>query len=129
MIAVDTNIVVRFLTRDDESQFRQARKIFKSNEIFVPDTVILESEWVLRYAYGFGVGEICDAFGKLFGLPNVHLADPIATAKAIDWHKKGLDFSDAMHLSASQECQKLLTFDKKFSSRAKGLGKCKVLKG
>ena len=53
MVAVDTNIIVRLLTQDDELQFQNSREIFKSYDVFIPDTVILETEWVLRFAYKF----------------------------------------------------------------------------
>lgn len=66
MISVDTNIIVRFLTHDDDKQYKKAFKIFNSNEIFIADTVILETEWVLRYAYKFSSENICNAFINLF---------------------------------------------------------------
>ena len=53
MISVDTNIVVRLLTQDDEVQYQKSLEIFQSPEIFIADTVILETEWVLRFAYKF----------------------------------------------------------------------------
>ncbi|WP_423809252.1 PIN domain-containing protein [Planktothrix agardhii] len=51
IIAIDTNIIVRFITRDDELQYQQSLELFKNKNIFIPDTVILETEWVLRFAY------------------------------------------------------------------------------
>ncbi|WP_225895747.1 PIN domain-containing protein [Dendronalium phyllosphericum] len=51
MVAVDTNIIVRLLTQDDELQYRKSREIFQNKNIFIPDTVVLETEWVLRFAY------------------------------------------------------------------------------
>ena len=127
MISVDTNLVVRLLTRDHESQYKKARSLFKSEQVFIPDTVIQETEWVLRYAYQFSVGEICDAFTRLFGLRNIRLSNPALIANAIDWHQQGMDFSDALHLAQSQQCEKLYTFDKKFSAKAKALTKCLVV--
>ena len=53
MIAIDTNIVVRFLTQDDEQQYQKSLKLFQEQELFISDTVILETEWVLRFAYEF----------------------------------------------------------------------------
>jgi predicted nucleic-acid-binding protein len=41
MIAVDTNIVVRLLTQDDEQQYNKSLKLFQEQDIFIPDTVIL----------------------------------------------------------------------------------------
>lgn len=127
MISVDTNVIVRFLTHDDDLQFKKAFSIFNSHEVFISDTVILETEWVLRYAYDFPAEDICIAFINLFGLKNVHLSNPSFIAQAIEWHKHGLDFSDALHLTQCQQFEKLYTFDKQFSSRANGLTNCSVI--
>ena len=127
MISVDTNVIVRLLTRDDERQYKKSYSIFNSQEIFIPDTVILETEWVLRYAYNFEPEDICNAFVNLFGLKNIHLSNPSFIAQAIEWHKRGMDFSDAMHLTHCQQHEKLYTFDKKFSSKAKNLTRCAVM--
>lgn len=126
MIAVDTNIIVRFLTHDDEQQYKKSFAIFKTKEIFIPDTAILETEWVLRYAYEFSPKEICNALINLFGLNNVHLSNPTLISQAINWHLKGLDFSDALHLAQSQRHEKLYTFDKNFCAKAKKLSTCIV---
>jgi predicted nucleic-acid-binding protein len=50
MVAVDTNIIVRLLTQDDEAQYQKSLEIFQTQTIFIPDTVILETEWVLAIA-------------------------------------------------------------------------------
>lgn len=81
MIAVDTNVIVRLLTQDDEQQYNSSLKLFQEKDnVFIPDTVILEAEWVLRFAYRFKPGEICKAFRNLFGLPNVHLTNASSIA-------------------------------------------------
>ena len=126
MICVDTNIIVRFLTHDDGQQYKKAFSIFNSYEVFISETVVLETEWVLRYAYDFLPEEICTAFINLFGLKNIHLSNPIFISQAIKWHELGLNFSDAMHLAQYQQYKKLYTFDKKFSHKAKELTKCIV---
>ncbi len=126
MIAVDTNVIVRFLTRDDERQYKKAFSVFDSQEVFIPDTVILETEWVLRYAYDFSPEKICGAFINLFGLKNIHLSNPTFIAQAIEWHKQGMDFSDALHLTQCQQYEKLYTFDKSFLSKAKNVTRCTV---
>ncbi len=126
MIAVDTNIIVRFLTHDDADQYKKAFSIFNTYDVFIADTVILETEWVLRYAYEFSAEDICNALTKLFGLRNVHLSNPNLIAQALEWHRTGMDFSDALHLTQCQKCDKLYTFDKKFSAKAAGLTHCSV---
>ncbi|MBA3013954.1 MAG: type II toxin-antitoxin system VapC family toxin [Proteobacteria bacterium] len=126
MTAVDTNILVRLLTGDDPAQCQKARQIFERHEVFIPDTVILETEWVLRFAYQFTPATINSAFTKLLGLPNVSISRPDLMAKALEWHQKGLDFADALHLAASQEHSSFLTFDTKLVKRAKGISGCRV---
>ena len=98
MIAVDTNIVVRLLTQDDEQQYNASLKLFQEQDIFIPDTVILETEWVLRFAYRFQPAEICQALQNLLGLPNVQVTDARLLAQVLQWHGQGLDFADALHL-------------------------------
>jgi predicted nucleic-acid-binding protein len=127
MVAIDTNIIVRLLTRDDEIQYKKALSLFEKYDIFIADTVILETEWVLRYAYNFEQDSICKSFKKVFGLSNIHLSNPSRIAQAIQWHEEGLDFADALHLSQCLECESLYTFDSKFSSKAAVYSKCEVL--
>lgn len=83
MIAVDTNIVVRLLTQDDESQYQQALRVFQQATIFIPDTVILETEWVLRFSYRFQPMAISTAFRNLLGLPNVHVPGASSLTNAL----------------------------------------------
>jgi predicted nucleic-acid-binding protein len=128
MVAVDTNIIVRLLTQDDELQYEQSLEIFQSQDIFISDTVILETEWVLRFAYKFQPSEICQALSKLFGLPNVYLANASLIAQVLQWHENGLDFADAFHLAHGKHCSELYTFDEKFVKRASELTLCKVTK-
>ena len=118
MISVDTNIIVRLLTGDDLSQFNRAKALFENKNIVIATSVILECEWVLRYAYHFKPSEITKAFQSLFGLSNVNLQEPIVIYDAIQWHTHGMDFADAIHLAKSQDCEAFVTFDKKFIKSA-----------
>ena len=128
MIAVDTNVIVRLLTRDNEAQYKAAHKLFASETLYIPDTVILEVEWALRYAYDFKPAVICTALRNLFGLNNVHLNNAQLIAQVIDWHLGGLDFADAFHLALSQQQEKLKTFDESFIKGGKKLSHCLVEK-
>ena len=128
MPAVDTNVVVRLLTGDDTAQHRIGLKLFDTEEIFIPDTVLLETEWVLRAAYGLAPTSICHAIKKILGLPNVTVANGPQVAQAVAWHEGGLDFADAFHLAQCQGQQSLKTFDSDFVKRAKALSECRVEK-
>ena len=126
MVSIDTNILVRLLTGDDAAQCQKAHQIFVEHEIFLHDTVILETEWVLRFAYQFTPAVINTAFIKLLGLANVRFTRPDMMAKAMEWHRQGLDFADALHLAASSEQSLFLTFDAKLVKKAKGMAGCRV---
>lgn len=116
------------MTQDDEVQYQKSLELIQNNNIFIPDTVVLETEWVLRFTYKLKRPDICSALRKLFGLPNVNLANPNLIAQALQWHELGLDFADALHLAHSQGYAQFYTFDDKFVKRAKGLTSCEVKK-
>ncbi|GFZ91288.1 MULTISPECIES: type II toxin-antitoxin system VapC family toxin [Sphingobium] len=118
MRGIDTNIVVRLLTADDEKQAKAARSIVDGNEIFLGVTVLLEAEWVLRAGYGFAPDEIARVLRGLAGLPGMLVEEPARIALALDWMEQGMDFADALHLARSAQCTEFLTFDRKFAKRA-----------
>ena len=126
MIAVDTNIVVRLLTGDDQAQYEKVLALFDSHDVFIPISVILECEWVLRYAYSFDAKTICSTFTNLLGLANVQAERASAIALAIEWHRHGIDFADALHLALCQQQEALFSFDAQFAKKAQALGDCPV---
>ena len=126
MAAIDTNVLVRFVTGDDPVQLKASQMLFASENIFIPHTVVLETAWVLRAAFNVDRPTICDVFRKIFGLKNVTVEHPQRVAQAIDWHEAGLDFADALHLALSQDHDSLKTFDKAFIKGAKGVTACRV---
>jgi predicted nucleic-acid-binding protein len=83
MTAVDTNVLVRFLTGDDAEQAAAARSVFASSPVWIAKTVLLETGWVLRRLYGFEESAIRDAFIRLLGLKNVQAVDESAVAAAL----------------------------------------------
>ena len=128
MIAVDTNLLVRIFTNDDPIQARRAVKILKSDEIFIPKTVLLETEWVLRHAYGIGRSHILIGFQKLLGLPNVNVEDPDGIYQAISWYENKFDFADALHLASSRRCISFATFDNSFTKKAQQFSSMDMIK-
>ena len=97
MLAIDTNLIVRFLTADHREQSRKAKALIDRQDVFVCTTVLLETEWVLRSAYRFTSGEVANALGAFAGLPNLTLEDAALIATALDWMTRGMDFADALH--------------------------------
>jgi predicted nucleic acid-binding protein len=70
--------------------------------------------------------DVCQALRNLFGLPNVRLENTLTIAQAIAWHEDGLDFADALHLSHSQNCTVLYTFDQQFINRSVGMSNTEI---
>lgn len=121
MRAIDTNVIIRLLTADDPVQAGAAKRVIQEGDVFVGVTVLLEAEWVLRAAYGFGASDIASALRGLAGLAQVTIEDAVAVAVALDWMTSGMDFADALHLARSEHCTAFVTFDRRLAGRAKGL--------
>jgi predicted nucleic-acid-binding protein len=122
VIAVDTNVVVRLLTGDDARQAASAIALFRTEEIWLAKTVILETEWVLRSLYHFRGSQLASAILALTSLPAVRVEDPAAVSIALRWASSGMDFADALHLASRGGAAKFVTFDGKLVKVAKGIG-------
>lgn len=122
VIAVDTNVVVRFLARDDPDQAPRAKALLERGGVFVLRTVVLETAWILRTGYGFDRDAIADGITKVLGLPGVEAEDAPAVAQALTWFRRGLDFADALHLASSGQAEAFATFDRALRRRARPLG-------
>lgn len=129
MIALDTNVLARFYVEDPsdpeaESQRPAARRVFEeSNALFVPVTVLLELEWVLRAFYEFAPGQFARVVQHLAGLPHVTVESVSDVLAAIGDHVDGLDFADALHLRRSSRCEAMASFDdRRFARRARKAG-------
>ena len=118
MQAIDTNVLVRYLTGDEPEQAARAKAVIESGNVFVSTTVLLESEWVLRSVYGFAGGEVAVALRAFSGLPGVSVENPALLSEALDLAEKGMDFADALHLGAAAGCETMLTFDRRFIETA-----------
>ena len=126
MLAVDTNIIVRYLTADHPEQFAKARALIDGEDVHVCTIVLLETEWVLRRGYRFSRGQIIAALTAFAGLPRVMLEDPALAAKALEWMRSGLDFADALHLAKAEGCEAFVSFDTRFAAVANALSEIKV---
>lgn len=126
MRAIDTNIIVRFLTGDDTRQAEKARRLIGEGPLFVATSVLLETEWVLRSAYDFPARSVTAVLRAFCGLPDVTLEDAPQIAQALDWAEAGMDFADALHLAGAQHCSAFLTFDRKLIKAAARLSNIEV---
>jgi predicted nucleic-acid-binding protein len=126
MIAVDTNVLARFYCDDpDDGESRRQRPrarrlILDSPAVFVPLTVILEFEWVMRGFYGVEPEVFSQAIEHLLGMPHVTVDRWETVKDAVELHRRGLDFADALHWASSSDCSQFASFDDRgFVRRAK----------
>jgi predicted nucleic acid-binding protein len=122
MLAIGTNLIVRYLTGDHPKQSPRARKLIDGQPVFAATTVILEVEWVLRSTAGYRPADIARALRAFAGLPTVTVEDGSVVATALDLAEKGMDFADALHLGKSAHCDGLATFDRRLVKAAKAAG-------
>lgn len=118
MIAIDTNVLVRLLTGDDAAQTSRATALFEQGDIYLGKTVLLETEWVLRFSYELSPPAIIAALKNVLGLPQVTAEDSFAVAGALTLFESGMDFADALHLASSREAAQFATFDAHLKKRA-----------
>ena len=123
MIAVDTSVWVRYVTNDDPEQGKRTLDVLsRPGGVFVPKTVLLELEWVLRAAYDLPAKAIGKALFHVIGLPDVQVETPDQVAMAMDLFTKGMDFADALHLASIPCDVPLCTFDADFVKKAGAVG-------
>jgi predicted nucleic-acid-binding protein len=122
MIALDTNILARYLLKDDEPQFARARAIIEGQDrLMIPVTVILELVWILEIS-DCGRDDIARALKLFLGLQNFAFNQQDSLLYAVGWYEGGMDFADALHLSMSVQAESCVTFDRNFAKSAKKLG-------
>ena len=127
MIALDTNVLVRFLVRDDEEQASAANELLSSLTVdrpgFVCREVVVELVWVLERAYGFPRDQIADVLEHLVSTEVlvIEAAEEVAQA-AFRYRAVSAGFSDLMILAAAERAQALpmYTFDQK-AARQEGV--------
>lgn len=121
MIGLDTNVLVRYLTRDDESQFRAVMKLLsrKGATFFVPDQVLVELDWVLARLYAWSRAEIAESFARLLTIHNLEFEDEGRIRSALRAVRQGADLSDELIVVDCREqgCREFATFDAALAKR------------
>jgi predicted nucleic acid-binding protein len=118
MVALDSHLLIRFLTGDDPSQYQASRTIFAQEQIFLSESVLLETGWLLQHAYGYTPQQISHALSQLCGLPNVTLASPERVQFAFTAVAAGVGWSEAFHWAQAEACTQLLTVDPAWAEQA-----------
>lgn len=123
MIGIDTNILVRYLTQDDESQFHKILRIFnrKAALFFVCEVVLVETDWVLRRVYEWDGDEIADAFARLMTIHNLGFENEARLRASLKALREGADLADELIIRScrDQGATAFITFDKDVVRRHK----------
>ncbi len=126
MRAVDTNVLVRLLVRDDNAQTNAADRFIEPGA-WVHSVVLAEAVWALSYIYDRNAADVADAIEMLLHHESLTLEDPEAVAAALQRfrsHPK-LGFTDCLILEVARKAGHLPlgTFDRALSK----LGGCEKL--
>lgn len=123
MLGIDTNVLVRFLVRDDETQFIRAQRLIRretsaSRPVLVSLLVLVETEWVLRSRYAVSKEEAIATFSGLLDSSDVQFEDEPTVEEALfTWRNSSAGFADCLIAARNRRlgCSATATFDSKAS--------------
>ena len=126
MIALDTNLLVRLIVQDDQTQARAVERLLvkarrDQTSLFVADVVMCELVWVLTRRLGLGRAEIADALDRLLRTELVVVADAAITSRTLSAYRDGRgDFADYLirEQAFANEAIEVVTFDRTFKGEA-----------
>lgn len=121
MPALDTNALVRYVVEDDMAQLAAANRLIRKcvtegQTLFVPVTVTLELEWVLRASFGYAKDEVMGVLSSLFSAAELTFESERALEVALQLYRNGpADFADCLHVALAAQAGQLplWTFDKR----------------
>lgn len=119
MLGVDTNVLVRYLTRDDQPQYEKARRMIdrevaKGEPVLVSLLVLLETEWALRSRYEMAKADIVTAFSALLDTADLTFEDEPSVETAVySWKDSAAEFADCLIEARNRRlgCRATATFD------------------
>ena len=120
MPALDTNVLVRYVVADDAAQLGAAKRLIsrcvsEGLTLYVPVTVALELEWVLRSNFGFAKDEVMAVLSSLFSAAEITFESERGLEIALQLYREGsADFADCLHVALATQAgeQPLWTLDK-----------------
>ncbi|NKE09827.1 MULTISPECIES: PIN domain-containing protein [Kocuria] len=119
MIGLDTNVIVRFLTKDEPAQFLMAQqelgRLTPQHPGFVTDVVLAELYWVLTRAYGLDKAQVLATIETLVNQAEIRVENHGRIERAIRAAHDGADLPDALIAEACRAAgaQDIITFDRK----------------
>ncbi len=118
MVAVDTNIIVRLIVADDETQLQRALALAATEPMYVSLTVLVETDWVLRSVYGYDRGRIVVAIASLYQAFDIVFENPADVRWALERYALAGEFADYLHISAARPAGRFASFERRLVSRA-----------
>lgn len=120
MPALDTNVLVRYVVQDDTAQVAAAKRLIsrcvdEGLRLFIPVTVVLELEWVLRSNFDFGKDDVLRTLSTLLSAAELTFESERALEVALQlFRESSADFADCIHIALATQAgeQPLWTFDK-----------------
>ncbi len=123
MTALDTNILVRFLSQDDVGQFEKVLQMLNRKRalFFVCDLVLAETDWVLRGLYDWTGEEVADAFARLTTIHNLTFENESRLRSSLKALREGADLADELIVRSCRDrgAKAFVTFDKDIVRRHK----------
>ncbi len=124
MIGIDTNVLVRYLTSDDEIQSNKAAKLInqyigQAGSIFINNIVACELIWVLERGYKYDKSHITTVLKEIVATSEFQFEDhKILWLSIVEYEKSNVDFADILigNINALKGCSKSFTFDSKASA-------------
>ncbi len=117
MRSVDTNVLARFILKDDDLQAPLAEAIL-NEPFFVADTVFLELAWLLSSHFGVNRPELGLVLSNLLTLPHITVCDGAAMEWAIERFLAGADLADMIHIIGSSRADCFASFERKLERLA-----------
>lgn len=119
MPGLDTNVLVRWILDDEPRQAARVQRLFEEVReqqlpLFVPSTVMLELEWVLRSRYEFDKSTVLGTFNALLETQELEFQDEPALERALSLYRQGsADFADCLHAGQCGSAGRapMITFD------------------
>lgn len=115
MAAIDTNVLVRLVTRDDESQYKKAQAfVDKHQPVLVTQLSVLEMVWVLMSRYNLNKERTCQVVQALLDTKELNIQAPAILEAALEtWRESKADFADCFILQTVMDASEtpLGTFD------------------
>ncbi len=127
MIAIDTNVLLRYILRDDERQFDASALFFQARTMedpaFVGLIVLCELTWSLRRRYGFSAQQVSTVVATLFETAEVHIEDEADVSACLSNAGAGAEIADVLiaYCAARAGCAATVTFDQRAAARIPGM--------